>query len=76
MHLPTLPQYLLILAAFTFVSTRISLRSERASKLTMPQAESKEPDYNLWEAILQEHVKPSEIRGIPVHSVDYDGEAT
>lgn len=50
--------------------------SERAPIFTMPRAESKEPDYNVWEAILRKHVKPSEIRGIPVHSVDYDGEAT
>lgn len=32
------------------------------------------PDYSAWEAMLKAHVKPSEIRGIGVNVVDYDGE--
>lgn len=33
-----------------------------------------QPDYNVWEQVLQKHVKPDVIRGIPVNTVDYDGE--
>lgn len=32
------------------------------------------PDYNAWEALVKAHVKPSEIRGIGVNAVDYEGE--
>ena len=32
------------------------------------------PDYGAWEALLKAHVKPSEMRGIGVNVVDYDGE--
>eukprot|EP00752_Nemacystus_decipiens_P011157 g9913.t1 len=31
------------------------------------------PDYGAWEALLKAHVKPSEIRGIGVNAVDYEG---
>lgn len=36
---------------------------------------SQSPDYGIWEALLKAHVKPTLIRGIPVNSVDYAGEA-
>lgn len=34
------------------------------------------PDYGVWESLIKAHVKPSEIRGIRVNSVDYEGVCT
>lgn len=37
-------------------------------------AQMTSPDYAAWDALLKAHVKPSEMRGIGVNVVDYDGE--
>lgn len=31
------------------------------------------PDYRAWDSVLQKHVRTTEIRGIPLTSVDYKG---
>lgn len=33
----------------------------------------KSPDFAAWDSIVKAHVKPSEIRGIAVNAVDYQG---
>lgn len=32
------------------------------------------PNYDAWESVLKAHIKPDTLRGIPVNSVDYNGE--
>lgn len=34
---------------------------------------SRSPDFSVWDALLKAHVKPTTMRGIPVHAVDYEG---
>lgn len=72
MLLPS-PAYCLV-AALAVIATAIATVPKHLPTCTMIQTESKPPDYGVWEAVLQRHVKPSSIRGIPVHSVDYEGE--
>lgn len=63
------------LGRIALVATSILTVFKQIPDWKMTQAAGKQPDYNLWEALLQKYVKPSEIRGIPLHSVDYEGES-
>lgn len=44
----------------------------RAAAITAEMATSC-PDYEAWDAAVKAHVRPSEIRGITLNAVDYQG---
>lgn len=54
-------------------TTGLSTVCNQKQAVTVDMSQS--PDYGIWEALLKAHVKPTLIRGIPVNSVDYAGEA-
>lgn len=53
-----------------------SLLSFGASSPKPLCAEMTTPDYAAWDALVKAHVKPSEIRGIGLNAVDYEGESS